>query len=98
MLVGYRRREVMVDCGLDWRDRLARLHPAAIVLTHAHPDHAAGLRDGAPCPVYAPAEVWSAIDFPRHLANTLLIAIVSTIGTVLSCTLVAYGFARFRFP
>jgi multiple sugar transport system permease protein len=44
------------------------------------------------------AEVWNAIDFPRHLANTLLIAIVSTIGTVLSCTLVAYGFARFRFP
>jgi phosphoribosyl 1,2-cyclic phosphodiesterase len=62
LLVGYRRREVMIDCGLDWRDGLARLHPAAIVLTHAHPDHAAGLRDGAPCPVYAPAEVWSAID------------------------------------
>jgi multiple sugar transport system permease protein len=44
------------------------------------------------------AEVWSAIDFPRHLGNTLILAIVSTIGTVLSCTLVAYGFARFRFP
>jgi phosphoribosyl 1,2-cyclic phosphodiesterase len=62
LLVGYRRREVMVDCGLDWRHGLARLRPAAIVLTHAHPDHAAGLRDGAPCPVYAPAETWSAID------------------------------------
>ena len=44
------------------------------------------------------AEVWSEIDFPRHLGNTLILAIVSTIGTVLSCTLVAYGFARFRFP
>jgi phosphoribosyl 1,2-cyclic phosphodiesterase len=62
LLVGYRRREVMIDCGLDWRDRLARLLPAAIVLTHAHPDHAAGLRDGAPCPVYAPAETLSAIE------------------------------------
>jgi phosphoribosyl 1,2-cyclic phosphodiesterase len=51
----------MIDCGLDWRDRLARLRPAAIVLTHAHPDHAAGLRDGAPCPVYATAATWSAI-------------------------------------
>jgi phosphoribosyl 1,2-cyclic phosphodiesterase len=61
-LVGYRRREVMIDCGLDWRHGLARLRPAAIVLTHAHPDHAAGLRDGAPCPVYAPAETWSAIE------------------------------------
>ena len=48
----------MIDCGLDWHDRLAHLRPAAIVLTHAHADHAAGLRDGAPCPVYAPAETW----------------------------------------
>jgi phosphoribosyl 1,2-cyclic phosphodiesterase len=62
LLIGYRRREVVVDCGLDWRDRLARLRPAAIVLTHAHPDHAAGLRDGARCPVYATAPTWRAID------------------------------------
>jgi len=51
LLVGYRRSEVMIDCGLDWRDGLAGVRPDAIVLTHAHPDHAAGLRDGAPCPV-----------------------------------------------
>lgn len=62
LLVGYRRREVMVDCGIDWRHELARLRPAAIALTHAHPDHAAGLRDGAPCPVHAPAETWRAIE------------------------------------
>jgi glyoxylase-like metal-dependent hydrolase (beta-lactamase superfamily II) len=65
LLVGYRRRDVMIDCGLDWRDELGRLRPGAIVLTHAHhPGHAAGLRDGAPCPVYATEETWSAIE--RH--------------------------------
>lgn len=44
------------------------------------------------------AEVWSLIDYPRLLFNTIAIATIATIGTVASCTLVAYGFARFRFP
>jgi multiple sugar transport system permease protein len=44
------------------------------------------------------AEVWDTIAFPRLLFNTVALAIIGTIGTVLSCTLVAYGFARFRFP
>ena len=61
LLVGYRGRDVMIDCGLDWRGRLVRLRPGAIVLTHAHSDHAAGFRDGAPCPVYATGETWSAV-------------------------------------
>jgi multiple sugar transport system permease protein len=43
-------------------------------------------------------KVWELIDFPVPLRNTILIALITTIGTVLSCTLVAYGFARFRFP
>jgi multiple sugar transport system permease protein len=43
-------------------------------------------------------EVFDLIKFPRLLFNTLVLAIVGTIGTVISCTLVAYGFARFRFP
>jgi multiple sugar transport system permease protein len=42
--------------------------------------------------------VWNLIDYPRLLFNTVVIAIISTIGTLISCTLVAYGFARFRFP
>jgi phosphoribosyl 1,2-cyclic phosphodiesterase len=44
---------VMIDCGADWLDVLDSLSPTAIVLTHAHPDHAGGLARGAPCPVYA---------------------------------------------
>ncbi len=43
-------------------------------------------------------EVWDLIDYPRLLFNTIVIAVISTIGTLISCTLVAYGFARFRFP
>ncbi|HEX2756666.1 MAG TPA: carbohydrate ABC transporter permease [Candidatus Limnocylindrales bacterium] len=42
--------------------------------------------------------VWDQIDFPRLLFNTVAIALIGMIGTILSCTLVAYGFARFRFP
>ena len=44
------------------------------------------------------ADVWDLIDYPRLLFNTIAIAAISTIGVVSSCTLVAYGFARFRFP
>jgi multiple sugar transport system permease protein len=44
------------------------------------------------------ANVWNEIDMPRLLFNTIAIAIIGTLGTVISCTLVAYGFARFRFP
>ena len=44
------------------------------------------------------AKVWDLIDYPRLLFNTAAIAVIGMIGTLLSCTLVAYGFARFRFP
>ena len=44
------------------------------------------------------ADVWEQINYPRLLFNTIAIALIGTLGTILSCTLVAYGFARFRFP
>lgn len=53
---------VMIDCGADWLDNLGSISPDAIVLTHAHPDHASGLARGAPCPVYATAETWRTLD------------------------------------
>lgn len=42
--------------------------------------------------------VWADLDFPKLLANTAVVAGLSTLGAVLSAALVAYGFARFRFP
>jgi multiple sugar transport system permease protein len=41
---------------------------------------------------------WNQLDFPKLLRNTVGIALLSTIGALISSTLVAYGFARFRFP
>jgi ribonuclease BN (tRNA processing enzyme) len=56
LLVHYGDTRIMVDCGADWLGRLRAVAPTAIVLTHAHADHAAGLAAGAPCPVYATKE------------------------------------------
>jgi phosphoribosyl 1,2-cyclic phosphodiesterase len=58
LLVSYRSANVMIDCGLDWLGKLKRVDPGAIVLTHAHPDHAWGLKRGAPCPVYGTQSTW----------------------------------------
>lgn len=60
--VSYRARRVMIDCGTDWRGRIGGIHPHAIVVTHAHPDHVDGLRGGAPCAVYATELAWGRMD------------------------------------
>jgi phosphoribosyl 1,2-cyclic phosphodiesterase len=71
LLVSYRNARVMIDCGLDWLGKFERLRPSAIVLTHADPDHAWGLKNGAPCPVYAPQKTWRTLQScsikDRHL-------------------------------
>ena len=41
---------------------------------------------------------WTQLNMLRLLRNTLLIAILGVFGTTVSCTLVAYGFTRFRIP
>ncbi len=61
-LVEYEGRRVLIDCGEDWRGRFEAYSPHAIVLTHAHPDHAFGLQDGSPCPVWATPTTWQDID------------------------------------
>lgn len=61
LLIERGRARIMIDCGADWLRLLKRIVPTAVVLTHAHADHAAGLAAGAPSPVYATRETWNVI-------------------------------------
>ena len=42
------------------------------------------------------AKALTMVPFGRYLVNTLIVVVFGTIGTVISCVLVAYGFTRFR--
>jgi phosphoribosyl 1,2-cyclic phosphodiesterase len=55
------RTTVVFDRGEDWLGRRSRFKADAVFLSHAHPDHAGGLKDGGPwrCPVYATADSWN---------------------------------------
>ena len=61
LLVAHRGRSLLIDYGPDWLGRRIEHEPEALLLTHAHGDHAGGLRDGAPWPVYATEETWRLI-------------------------------------
>lgn len=44
-------------------------------------------------------DVWSIIPFiPRYTFNSFFISILATVGTMLSCSFVAFGFSRMNFP
>ena len=43
------------------------------------------------------ADAWRGQDFNLYLFNSLFVTIMHTFGILLSCSLTAYGFARFRF-
>lgn len=43
-------------------------------------------------------EMWNDVDYPRVLWNTFFYAMTTTVGVLVSCIPVAYGFSRFRFP
>ncbi len=44
------------------------------------------------------ADAWNAKPFATFYANSLIISALNIVGQILSCSLVAYGFARIRFP
>nr|WP_246351527.1 carbohydrate ABC transporter permease [Deinobacterium chartae] len=44
------------------------------------------------------AKAWMSAPFTRFALNTVLYAVVVTVATVLSNALIAYGFAKLRFP
>jgi multiple sugar transport system permease protein len=44
------------------------------------------------------AKVWSMLPWVLYVRNTLVITGLAMVGQFASCSLVAYGFARFRFP
>jgi phosphoribosyl 1,2-cyclic phosphodiesterase len=62
LAISYHGRSVTIDCGEDWLGEVASWDAGAIVVTHAHPDHAWGLKDGAPCPVFATETSWERME------------------------------------
>jgi multiple sugar transport system permease protein len=44
------------------------------------------------------ATAWNTVNFPLLFRNTLAIAVIGVVGTLLSCICVAYAFARFPIP
>lgn len=61
-MVEYQGTRIMIDCGQDWLKKVWDINPDALFITHAHPDHAWGLKNGSPCPVYATQESWQLMD------------------------------------
>jgi len=55
---------LMLDCGSDWDSDVLAFQPDAIILTHAHDDHAGGIGPELECPIFATAATWASIDRP----------------------------------
>jgi ABC-type glycerol-3-phosphate transport system permease component len=47
---------------------------------------------------YNYVRIWEMVPLARFFQNTLIITVIALTGTLISSTLVAYGFARFNFP
>jgi len=91
--------------------RLALVHPyreRSDMLDPAHPEQAVFNVEGRwrtweAIYRFAPKlqnfkDAWEQVNFPRLFRNSLLLSGISTIGTLIACILVAYGFTRFQLP
>jgi len=58
----YYQHKIIIDCGKDWLGQVPNWKADAIFITHAHQDHAFGLKHGAPCPVYATNDAWDGLE------------------------------------
>ena len=77
------------------------IFPAAwMISTSLKPDDQVALTNWIPSPIVWSnyAKAWTAIPFTQYTINTTLYALVVVTADVISNSLVAYGFARLRFP
>ena len=44
------------------------------------------------------ADAWNALPFDTFFVNSLIVATVTTVGVILTCSLAGYSFARLRYP
>ncbi len=44
------------------------------------------------------AVAFKSLNFLRSFGNSLIVSVTATLGHILSCSFIAYGFARFKFP
>jgi phosphoribosyl 1,2-cyclic phosphodiesterase len=58
MLVEHDGARIILDRGEDWLGDDEWYGADAVLITHAHPDHAWGLAKGAPLPAYASEDSW----------------------------------------
>lgn len=54
LLINYKNKKILIDFGKDWQGKLDTINPDYIFLTHAHPDHAWGLKYGTDIPIFDP--------------------------------------------
>lgn len=74
-VISYKSTAIAIDCGRDWLGILHRyVQPDAVLVTHAHPDHVEGLKEGISYPVYATKDSWRIMDrYPikeRHIVSS----------------------------
>ncbi len=65
LMIIQNKKKIMIDCGQTFKNKLKKIKPDHIVITHAHPDHVFGLENGCNCFVWATLITWQLIDkFP----------------------------------